>query len=555
MKRLFFILSLSFVLPLFQLTAQPTALVHTNQPFYVSGEVIWYKLYLPGNFPAGPKVITLSLFDRSGKVVDQSYLRRQEEPAIYGHYQIPFDWTSGIYRLVFSATEETAHRPILLAEAILPVYDDFGEDGNAGRKAEAGSRPGFSESSRPSDLRIEILPEQDEYPPRSTATIRVKVTNGRGDPVTAGLSVSVRDQTLYDVDHPLFATVHAGKRFLDTYALEEHITLRGTLFDTTGQSILPGGNIGAYVVGEKQFIYAKADEAARFTLDLPDVYGPSPIHIGGFLPEDLLAVLDQQVDGLMPLAGALPYPPAVVRYLEWSQKRKLIYQLYGRLEHTFTASLPADDNKIEEPDSPVALDEYKAFTDIPNMVKELLIPIRFRSRKDGTQEARVFDPTQEIRRFHSSRPLFIVDGKLTRNDDYIANLDITKIERFDLYYKLEKSLRLFGPMARYGLVMIQSRNRDIELPESDRKNFFTINGFQPRVDYPVQLPAAGDSPVRLQPSLFWAPNVQTNERGEATLTVPLPDDHSRYRVEIVAQDQEGKRGSGEAFFVIGSSNE
>jgi len=551
MRLIFFPFAVFFGLVFISVDAQTTALLHTNQPFYVSGEVIWYKLYLPETFPGGPKVVTVSLFDRSGEVVHQSYLRREEGTAVFGHYQVPYDWTSGIYRLVFSVARETSHKPILLAETLVPIYDDFGEKVVESPDPEPplGANPPKDEDW--DELRFEIVSDRGTYEARSVARLKVRIIDPGGNPVPADLSVSVRDQALFEVDHPLFRTVHDGERYSDTAVLEEDINLRGTLFDTTGQQIMPYGNIGAYMSREKRFVYNKADQAGRFTLDLPDVYGPCPIHVGGFLPEDLLVEVDQQVEGLAIPPDSLPHPPAVLRYRDWSQKRKLIYQLYGRLEQPFSASLPEKEMEIGEADSPIVLDEYQAFPDIPQMVRELLIPIRYRRQKGGESEARVFDPTQTPRKYHSREPLFIVDGMLTRNSVFIAGLDISKIERFDLYYQFERGVRLFGPMARYGLVMIESRNRDIELPEKDRRNFFTLNGFQPEVDYPVQLSDEKDVEVRLSPSLFWAPDLKTNEQGELVLQIPLPDDHSRYRVEIMAQGQNGKRGVGEAFFEVG----
>lgn len=555
MKQIILTLFLIFIVSISPTAAQSTALVHINQPFYVSGEVIWYKLYLPKDFPAGPKVITVSMFDRSGQLLDQSHLRREEKTSVYGFYRIPYEWKSDIYRLVFSGTEEDQHRPITLAEVFVPIYDDFSGHKEVPPTAGRDRNEYSSQNLESGALRIEISTDQKHYAPRTTARLHIEITNEDGTPIPADLSVSITDQQLCKIDDPLFSTLTDGRKQVNFPQLEEDITLRGTMFEPDGQSILPRGNIGAYLVDQKQFIYAKADEEARFTLDLPAVHGPCPIHIGGFIPEELLVTLNQKVDLSNPSPQRLPFPPQIINYLEWSRKRKLIYQLYGRLEQTFTASLPPQDNGLEDADSPVILDEYETFADIPTLVKELLIPIRFRSRKDDSYEARVFDPTLPSRKFHSKGPLFIVDGHLTRNADYIADLDITKVERFDLYFDSKKSLRLFGPMARNGLVMIHSRNRDIEVPESDRKNFFTINCFQAKVEYPVQLRSVEEREVLLRPALFWAPSIMTNEQGEAILSVPLSDDHTRFRVEVVAQGANGDRGVGEAFIMVDKKSE
>jgi len=139
---------------------------------------------------------------------------------------------------------------------------------------------------------------------------------------------------------------------------------------------------------------------------------------------------------------------------------------------------------------------------------------------------------------------------LTRNDHYIAELDITKIEHFDLFYDFDRLLPLYGPLARFGLVRIESRNRNISVPEGDQKNYFQLKGFPAEVNYPISVDPTAEAPVQLRPALYWQPKAKTNASGELQVSVPLTDDQSRFQIEVVVQNAEGKRGQGTATFLI-----
>lgn len=526
--------------------AQSPVQVHFSQPFYVSGEVVWYKLYLPENFPSGPKVVTVSLLDAKDRLVEQSYLRRSSGSVLTGFYQIPFDWKSGVYRLIFSATKADGHEPLILAETRLPIYDDLEEElGNV-----EGPNPQVAGKGEGFTLQVNIEMSQDVYEPGKQADIRIRVSNEQGRPVAGDVSAVVRDQSLFAVEQAGFSAIQTGEVLRDTTDWEEDINIRGQLLNPEDRSPLPGGNIAAYLSRTYGFLYAKADDKGQFTLDLPGLYGDIPMHMMGFVPEDILVELDQK-PATSPLKQvALPYPNAVKQYLALSRKRKLIYQLYGLLEQSIN-TIPAN-IKFSKPeaDSPIPLDEYEAFPDLATMVRDLSIPVRFREWEKDRLGVRIFDPSQTLRSYYTDRPIFIVDGMLTRDDHYIANLDITKVEHFDLFYAFERLLKLYGPIARYGAIRIESRNRNIAVPEQDQKNRFDLKGFPAEVSYPVMAQSFEKVPVQLRPVLYWQPEAQTNAEGILEFTIPLTDDQSRFEVEVLVQDKAGRRGQGQVYFSV-----
>lgn len=546
MRRLLLILFLFTGLSVGVSQAQSAAWVHFNQPFYVAGEVIWYKLYLPDNFPEGPKVITVSLVNPSGELVEQSYLRRRQDVSVSGFYRVPFDWRSGAYRLVFSVTKEGTHEPLVLAETLLPIYDDLEKQA----VSLTGPAVQIPKTNLSTPLRVSVETTQAAYAPGSSASIQIKVQDEQGNPVEGEVSIAVRDQQLFALEEAGFNSFQAGKVLMDTANWEEDINLRGRLLNPEDRAPLPAGNIAAYLMEAYQFLYAKADSTGRFTLDLPDLYGKIPMHILGFFPENILVDLELIPELSALPQAALPYPDEVRQYLELSQKRKLIYQLYGRLEQELEAVYPKMSYEKPEADRPVPLDEYDAFPDLARMARDLSIPVRFRKWEKDRLGVRIFDPSQTLRSYYSDRPLFVVDGMLTRDDQFIAELDITKLEQFDLFYAFDRLLELFGPIARYGLVRIESRNRNVAVPKVDQKNYFRLKGFPAEVDYPISVKSSEDTPVQLRPSLYWQPEARTNERGELSLSIPLTDDQSRFQIEVVVQDAQGHRGGGTATFTV-----
>ena len=85
------------------LPAQQKVFLHTDKAFYVSGEKIWYSLYLPTALQDKSYVLKLFAVDAKGKILGDYYLRTNGKSLVGGYYNIPFEASTGSLRLAFYA--------------------------------------------------------------------------------------------------------------------------------------------------------------------------------------------------------------------------------------------------------------------------------------------------------------------------------------------------------------------------------------------------------------------------------------------------------------------
>ncbi|MBK7870523.1 MAG: hypothetical protein IPJ74_07505 [Saprospiraceae bacterium] len=127
--------------------------VHLDKSFYVTGEVIWFKIYLPSESKGNPFTMRVGLLDQQGQVADYFFLQTEGKTYASGYYKIPFDRPSGIHHLVFMGQEQTSKRPIVLAKVAVPIYNDL-EKLNISEITPVAKMP--EKSLETNDLQIEI---------------------------------------------------------------------------------------------------------------------------------------------------------------------------------------------------------------------------------------------------------------------------------------------------------------------------------------------------------------------------------------------------------------
>ncbi len=243
----------------------------------------------------------------------------------------------------------------------------------------------------------------------------------------------------------------------------------------------------------------------------------------------------------LPPAAPLSYDDAIRRYLEWSRQRKKIYQLFQEVEMPLSSDRPSPDTTTYRPDRHLRLADYTPMEDLPTFFREVATPLKYR-RQHGQYVALMFNP--EMRRFYHGSPLFIVDGQLTWDAHYVAQLDIGAIATIDLFFFADALRSHFSAFGRYGVVVIRSRTGGLQLPNAYRQNILSLDGLQVPVSFPA-LPGDPQTDLpRFRPQLYWNPNVPTDEQGRATVEFRQSDALSTFQVSVVAHGSDGRSGAG-----------
>lgn len=522
-----------------RLQAQPeTALLHFDKSFYITGEVVWYKLYLPARLQGQDFSIHLSILNEKGESVSETFLAADGKMACQGYYAIPYDLEAGIYRFLFTAQSEK-NRTDQLAQAAVPIYNDLAPlpaDLKLAEKAETLPDVAFF----PDDLKVKIE-FADKNPPRPRQNIQLKitVTDKNGVPLSAQGSVSVTDAAL--AGEPFFAgknicsgtTLSAGKNWLSgTY-------WAGTAFQADGRP-LSTPLLAAFDVEAGQLHFAESDAGGRFLLQMP--VGVEGAHRIQVMERSGAPIKIQWEKPGLPISnGELLYTPGILNYLKTSRQRKKIYQMYAASE----SDLKVKTQEIVPPPDwdtrrSYQVQDYEHFPDLATFFQEVIWMVKF-TPENGKYTAKMYN-TAEQKEF-STPPLFLLDNKATFDADFIARLNPADIALVELLYEPKKLRQLFPGIVAGGVVRINTLRREQTLPQAEEQNIFALQGFLPPAAFPAPMPDAALPALR--PLVFWQPDLTFDEQGATVLNFSQSDDLSRFSVEVVVQSSDGRRGRGE----------
>jgi hypothetical protein len=234
----------------------------------------------------------------------------------------------------------------------------------------------------------------------------------------------------------------------------------------------------------------------------------------------------------------LVYPKSVLSYLKESRDRKLIYQLYNKVESAHTYETPKM-AEMTTPDRTFKATNYP-FKSIPSFCKELSTPLKFLKERKGAFEFKMFNP--ESRKFYFGTPLFIIDGRMTKDVKYLSTLDFQSIDQISLFYDNQRLSNNFGFAGFSGVVIITSKEGNAKVPVDPSTQVFQLNGLQLNIVASRENWTA-EEPV-LKPQLVWEPALDTNSRGHLEYSYQQSDDISQYQIEVVVQSEDGRRGIG-----------
>lgn len=529
--------------------AQQNFTLHLDKPFYVTGEQIWYKLYTPPAL-AQSLAIKVVVVGPNGQVKERFFLRTNpEQPFIEGVFAIPFSYQSGMHRLAFFASAAPDEPSVELVKIDLPVYNDFSIKTLASRMREQQVPADLpaTEAATLDDLQVSLVLDEEAYRTRSAVKLGIKVTDAAGRPVAAHVSVVARDAEMTSQVLPNAATYAVGPA-LSTAQLQQFsdaIFVKGQVTDTL-DSPVQANVLGGYASVQKRIFYGKTSASGHFTFTLPDFYGAQTLQFIGYPKEIEEIKVRLFEDGGRPV-GTLPINEQVLQYLESAQQKKKMAEYFTYLSEYI--EVPEVENTFDNlaADFTYLADDYVKFETVGDFFSELLTPLKFRM-VNGKYEARMENPRSRDATFANlpGKPLFIIDGKITRSADFIGRSSWSNVRSVDIFYITEKLRKQFNILAQGGVARIETKIPQFSMPANEQEDVFTIQGLTAGgtfVPFRAEDASSGESrlPQFLMPT-FWAPDVQTADDGSASVLFYQGDDVSTFEVEVLAQGPNGAKG-------------
>ena len=548
LSTLFHLLAVLFLLPINTFggietvvkdVEENTSYIHIDKSFYVTGEIIWYKVYLDQALKGKTATLKSVVVRPQGKIINQEFFKTEGKTYLQGYYKIPFGETTGMYLLRFTGIDSSTGTPVTIAEINIPIFNDL--QGIAKLVKQDANQIEVSETPPiiTNDLNVTITLPKDSFSKREAIAATIKVTDQAGQPITGTVSVAV-------IDKSLAGSGQVASTVLPTVpTFNEEMYIQGQVTDKKG-AIVPSSIVGAFSAKDDQLYYSKVEDDGMFKMKLPDFTGEKRIQFLGD-PKNIEHIT-VKMDEDLPFTASkeLPLTDKVTNYLALSRQRKKIFQYYGAPESDIKIAAIKEKLSKNKPNQDWIIKEYENFEYMYIFFKENLSPLRFRFNSDSTYSAAMYNPAnQSSDKFFSGKPLFIIDNIATRDGDFVARMKMGDIEKVELFYNLKDLNRNFKLFGSSGVVKITSYQPLNQLPVEETKNGFTVQGLQPKAQFPVFHPdqmANNRRQAFFRPQLYWNPNLTTDKQGRTTINYHQSDDRSTFQIQVVVQGENGKMG-------------
>jgi hypothetical protein len=265
----------AFCLSFNPLSAQFRSLIHLDKSFYVSGEIIWYKVYLPASAAGKEVSVYTCLLDAKGAIVADQFVQTKRESFCFGQFEIPLDLPTGMYALHCSATN-SAFEKDLLVQAPVPIFNDL----LPLPKELSSSQPLIDQNASFEKAQLgaqEALKIAIKKGPSNGEDWQIIVSDQSGNPVSANASVSIADEALCGASaYPLY-NLYQGDILPANVAWLGPMYRSGKAMDEALQPYTL--TMIANDIELSHIFYTQPDQNGRFSLELPEYQGQRNIQL------------------------------------------------------------------------------------------------------------------------------------------------------------------------------------------------------------------------------------------------------------------------------------
>jgi hypothetical protein len=197
------------------------------------------------------------------------------------------------------------------------------------------------------------------------------------------------------------------------------------------------------------------------------------------------------------------------------------------------------EEEIFAPDVQVNLTDYILFPTMEETLREVVPYIQHRKEK-GKHVVRVIKRVGEFKRVAEMKPLFVIDGVITDDTDIFLRMKPSDISTIKLIHRQEK-LDMFGDLGRGGIVLVETKIPDFAetMPKPETVIKATGNS-EPLQFRPSRYNDSNARIPDLRTSLFWSPNIMTNENGSATVSFFTNDIAGDFVMKVEGMTSDGK---------------
>lgn len=439
------------------------------------------------------------------------------------------------------------------------------------------------------DLTIEVSSLGTDFTEEGTAVFKVRVTDSKGKPVQAELSVSVtrpqqgtgmnllqfiKPRELKDIEgterRERFAAdlkvlcISAGTNGWEApneikYMVQRSLELHGTAYDLNN-NLLPRTEIQMLASSDSTLVIREVNTDAAGVLHLKDL---------NVVGETRFVFRTKGEEQNQRLVKIIPVKEAAVEG-DFEVRKSRIYKKTERKKQWIetTASVPFDTTGVIQLDEATVQkrrDQQKVTPSLygvePNpfdvvyqdperpLPMEVLLP-----KIPGIQIRRTAEGLPIVvaqRRGLGGEPLWVVDGQIIRTVredptysplNFITPLDIERIE----FLIDGGQTGIFGVLGGTGVLIVYTRNGNNAAFTNRNAGGLYFKGYQPTQDFEDYLNERQSQRKyrkELPGTLYWNPWVQTDQKGEAIIRFTSPGDYQNVLLTVETLTEQGLVGS------------
>jgi len=456
-------------------------------------------------------------------------------------------------------------KEVLLSSFDVPFYNDLEK-----MEIEMTSEPISvlsSESIPNNSINLSIRTSKNDYQPGEPVKLQISATDQSGNILNTNYSISVIDEGLIGSDWSKKTISLSQTDQLDSEVvqyLDNNLYVKGMVMDANGSSKRIN-QLGVFDGQSNQMHLARSSENGEFALFLPVLYGQRAIQFAGYISNEAPDIkVSLSSDAQNPSSSQLVFNENVRNYLDLSRKRKKIFQYYKSLEYDITSDEVKDEIRSIKPDKSYDISKFVEFESVGKFFDEIIsAPLKFTQQGDEVK-AVMFDP-EGFKKFSRKggsnnnfpfSPVFIIDGKLTKDANHVYNMSLNGVTTIELYNSIKTIGNLFGNFRNYGIVKINTELPEVSVPDSDQEDIHRFNGLQPASQFADMKSINNDIP-QLRPLVYWNANANSTQTQKANISFNASDDISNFKIIVVGQTENGQMVKGETKYstVLGASND
>jgi len=503
--------------------------VHMDKSFYISGETIWFKIYLLNDSSEiKSRVLHVDLVTHQNETIARQKLLIDNRTS-YGSITLPMDAKEGYYRFRAYTHYNLNFEPAYIFKENIPVYQPDKEDFLFSDRMNDGL-------NLSNETGVAIYTDNEIYKPRDSLTVTVQLNGSKDENREGNFSISVLalDIVNHEFQHYDYKSKCDDSSFNvdQLFDPERTLFIEGKLLDPESKRNVTSGLISIYMDETSQFLRASAQDG-YIKAPAPDYWGTGIFQILNLDP------YQSSVVEFIPKSKSKfdsPYfnpdqpsrTPNVLKYMELLKKRRKIMELFDLYQSSDinNTTVPA-----RKPDAVYRTQDYQYIYSFEEFINEAIVNVKVRMI-NGEKSVRLFN--QEMARLFTDHPWYIVDGYLTYNEKEVLGIQYQDILEIRLFTKTSTIKSYFEPfMWRNGILEIITRDVKYNRKLKNNPNVVEMEGFTIPQNFSsaIPLPQNNTTPD-FRGVMYWSPNVFTDENGEARITIPLSDDTGKFAIRI-----------------------